>query len=101
VFALLFWQPLEEQVKVKLAQFCHVSVTAFASYCKRTKNLSFTSCDSNAYIGFFCQIPNIINLPDVTNIWHIPLLLRVSLIEDSYASFPNYAYFNCKIPVFL
>ncbi|CAL4901712.1 unnamed protein product [Urochloa decumbens] len=39
-------QPLEEQVKVKLAQFCHVS------------------------------IPNIINLHDVTNIWHIPLLLR-------------------------
>ncbi|CAL4909639.1 unnamed protein product [Urochloa decumbens] len=39
-------QPLEEQVKVKLAQFCHV------------------------------PIPNIINLHDVTNIWHIPLLLR-------------------------
>ncbi|KAK3134780.1 hypothetical protein QOZ80_5BG0410630 [Eleusine coracana subsp. coracana] len=39
-------QPLEEQVKVKLAQFCHV------------------------------PIPNIINLYDVTNIWHIPLLLR-------------------------
>ncbi|CAN6336751.1 unnamed protein product [Urochloa humidicola] len=38
--------PLEEQVKVKLAQFCHV------------------------------PIPNIINLHDVTNIWHIPLLLR-------------------------
>ncbi|KAF8726756.1 hypothetical protein HU200_019228 [Digitaria exilis] len=39
-------QPLEEHVKVKLAQFCHV------------------------------PIPNIINLHDVTNIWHIPLLLR-------------------------
>jgi len=39
-------QPLEEHVKVKLAQFCHV------------------------------PIPNIINLHDVMNIWHIPLLLR-------------------------
>ncbi|XP_066364760.1 uncharacterized protein [Miscanthus floridulus] len=39
-------QPLEEHVKVKLAQFCHV------------------------------PIPNIIDLHDVTNIWHIPLLLR-------------------------
>jgi len=39
-------QPLEEHVKVKLAQFCHVPIS------------------------------NIINLRDVTNIWHIPLLLR-------------------------
>ncbi|XP_062180465.1 uncharacterized protein LOC133884890 isoform X2 [Phragmites australis] len=39
-------QPLEQHVKEKLAQFCHV------------------------------PIPNIINLHDVTNIWHIPLLLR-------------------------
>ncbi|KAF0927009.1 hypothetical protein E2562_029235 [Oryza meyeriana var. granulata] len=39
-------QPLEENVKVKLAQFCHVPIS------------------------------NIVNLHDVTNIWHIPLLLR-------------------------
>ncbi|KAK8453269.1 hypothetical protein SEVIR_5G255400v4 [Setaria viridis] len=41
-----FWQPLEEHVKVKLSQFCHVPIS------------------------------NIVNLHDVTNIWHIPLLLR-------------------------
>ncbi|WVZ99676.1 hypothetical protein U9M48_044939 [Paspalum notatum var. saurae] len=46
VLACRSTQPLEEHVKMKLAQFCHV------------------------------PIPNIINLHDVTNIWHIPLLLR-------------------------
>ncbi|KAJ1264177.1 hypothetical protein BS78_09G243000 [Paspalum vaginatum] len=46
VLACRSTQPLEEQVKVKLAQFCHV------------------------------PIPNIISLHDVANIWHIPLLLR-------------------------
>ncbi|XP_066306704.1 uncharacterized protein [Miscanthus floridulus] len=39
-------EPLEEHVKVKLSQFCHVPIS------------------------------NIVNLHDVTNIWHIPLLLR-------------------------
>ncbi|KAM3300359.1 hypothetical protein ACQJBY_041394 [Aegilops geniculata] len=39
-------QPLEENVKLKLSQFCQVPVS------------------------------NIVNLHDVTNIWHIPLLLR-------------------------
>ncbi|KAF2951471.1 hypothetical protein DAI22_01g264700 [Oryza sativa Japonica Group] len=39
-------EPLEENVKAKLSQFCHVPVSS------------------------------IINLHDVTNIWHIPLLLR-------------------------
>ncbi|VAH11096.1 unnamed protein product [Triticum turgidum subsp. durum] len=40
-------QPLEENVKLKLSQFCQVPVS------------------------------NIVNLHDVTNIWHIPLLLRI------------------------
>ncbi|KAF7023025.1 hypothetical protein CFC21_035632 [Triticum aestivum] len=39
-------EPLEEHVTTKLSQFCNV------------------------------PIPNIVNLHDVTNIWHIPLLLR-------------------------
>ncbi|XP_074581527.1 uncharacterized protein LOC141838040 [Curcuma longa] len=39
-------KPLEENVKEKLSQFCHV------------------------------PIPNIVTLHDVTNIWHIPLLLK-------------------------
>ncbi|CAM0953694.1 unnamed protein product [Alopecurus aequalis] len=39
-------QPLEENVKLKLSQFCQVPVS------------------------------NIVNLHDVTNIWHIPLLLK-------------------------
>ncbi|OEL28397.1 CTP synthase [Dichanthelium oligosanthes] len=39
-------EPLEEHVKVKLSQFCHVPIS------------------------------NIVNLHDVANIWHIPLLLR-------------------------
>uniref|UniRef100_A0A0D9V3M7 CTP synthase n=3 Tax=Leersia perrieri TaxID=77586 RepID=A0A0D9V3M7_9ORYZ len=39
-------EPLEENVKAKLSQFCHVPIS------------------------------NIINLHDVSNIWHIPLLLR-------------------------
>ncbi|CAO2204213.1 unnamed protein product [Urochloa humidicola] len=39
-------EPLEEHVKVKLSQFCHVPIS------------------------------NIVSLHDVTNIWHIPLLLR-------------------------
>ncbi|XP_006644451.1 CTP synthase-like [Oryza brachyantha] len=39
-------EPLEENVKAKLSQFCHVPISS------------------------------IINLHDVTNIWHIPLLLR-------------------------
>jgi CTP synthase len=39
-------EPLEENVKLKLSQFCQVPVS------------------------------NIVNLHDVTNIWHIPLLLR-------------------------
>ncbi|KAL5202437.1 hypothetical protein ABZP36_013389 [Zizania latifolia] len=46
-------QPLEENVKVKLAQFCHVPMS------------------------------NIINLHDVTNIWHIPLLLRDQKAHES------------------
>uniref|UniRef100_A0A452ZZ07 CTP synthase N-terminal domain-containing protein n=1 Tax=Aegilops tauschii subsp. strangulata TaxID=200361 RepID=A0A452ZZ07_AEGTS len=44
-------QPLEENVKLKLSQFCQVPVS------------------------------NIVNLHDVTNIWHIPLLLRVCHIK--------------------
>ncbi|KAL5220971.1 hypothetical protein ABZP36_025684 [Zizania latifolia] len=39
-------EPLEENVKAKLSQFCHVPISS------------------------------IVNLHDVTNIWHIPLLLR-------------------------
>uniref|UniRef100_A0A0E0HIS7 CTP synthase n=1 Tax=Oryza nivara TaxID=4536 RepID=A0A0E0HIS7_ORYNI len=46
-------QPLEENVKVKLAQFCHVPIS------------------------------NIVNLHDVTNIWHIPLLLRDQKAHES------------------
>ncbi|KAG6496942.1 hypothetical protein ZIOFF_044822 [Zingiber officinale] len=39
-------QPIQENTKVKLSQFCHVSVS------------------------------NILNIHDVPNIWHVPLLLR-------------------------
>ncbi|CAL4948405.1 unnamed protein product [Urochloa decumbens] len=46
VLACRSTEPLEEHVKVKLSQFCHVPIS------------------------------NIVNLYDVTNIWHIPLLLR-------------------------
>ncbi|CAO2165777.1 unnamed protein product [Urochloa humidicola] len=46
VLACRSTEPLEEHVKVKLSQFCHVPIS------------------------------NIVNLHDVTNIWHIPLLLR-------------------------
>ncbi|XP_052155494.1 uncharacterized protein LOC127773468 isoform X2 [Oryza glaberrima] len=46
-------QPLEENVKVKLAQFCHVPISS------------------------------IVNLHDVTNIWHIPLLLRDQKAHES------------------
>ncbi|THU68430.1 hypothetical protein C4D60_Mb08t03810 [Musa balbisiana] len=46
-------KPLEENVKEKLSQFCHVPVS------------------------------NIVTLHDVTNIWHIPLLL---MVEFSYFS---------------
>jgi CTP synthase len=47
VLACRSTEPLEEHVEVKLSQFCHVPIS------------------------------NIVNLHDVTNIWHIPLLLRV------------------------
>ncbi|PAN29400.1 hypothetical protein PAHAL_5G223500 [Panicum hallii] len=46
VLACRSTEPLEEHVEVKLSQFCHVPIS------------------------------NIVNLHDVTNIWHIPLLLR-------------------------
>ncbi|VAH23588.1 unnamed protein product [Triticum turgidum subsp. durum] len=65
---------LEENVKEKLSQFCHVPVL----------KLSFSTTD-NMYVqlitlvdnGFFwLQAANIFTLYDVSNIWHIPLLLR-------------------------
>ncbi|XP_062216809.1 uncharacterized protein LOC133916924 [Phragmites australis] len=46
VLACRSTEPLEEHVKAKLSQFCHVPIS------------------------------NIVSLHDVTNIWHIPLLLR-------------------------
>ncbi|XP_062206371.1 uncharacterized protein LOC133908389 isoform X2 [Phragmites australis] len=46
VLACRSTEPLEEHVKAKLSQFCHVPIS------------------------------NVVSLRDVTNIWHIPLLLR-------------------------
>uniref|UniRef100_A0A453A257 CTP synthase n=8 Tax=Aegilops tauschii subsp. strangulata TaxID=200361 RepID=A0A453A257_AEGTS len=65
---------LEENVKEKLSQFCHVPVL----------KLSFSTTD-NVYVQlialvdnefFWLQAANIFTLYDVSNIWHIPLLLR-------------------------
>ncbi|VAH11452.1 unnamed protein product [Triticum turgidum subsp. durum] len=65
---------LEENVKEKLSQFCHVPVL----------KLSFSTTD-NVYVQlialvdnefFWLQAANIFTLYDVLNIWHIPLLLR-------------------------
>ncbi|KAG2590524.1 CTP synthase-like isoform X1 [Panicum virgatum] len=53
VLACRSTEPLEEHVKVKLSQFCHVPIS------------------------------NIVNLHDVTNIWHIPLLLRDQKAHES------------------
>lgn len=62
-------------MKEKLSQFCHVPVL----------KLSFSTTD-NVYVQlialvdnefFWLQAANIFTLYDVSNIWHIPLLLRV------------------------
>ncbi|KAJ1284573.1 hypothetical protein BS78_03G215000 [Paspalum vaginatum] len=60
-------EPLEEHVKVKLSQFCHV------------------------------PIPNIVNLHDVTNIWHIPLLLRDQKAHEAILKVLDLQY-DGKVP---
>ncbi|WVZ69430.1 hypothetical protein U9M48_018218 [Paspalum notatum var. saurae] len=60
-------EPLEEHVKVKLSQFCHV------------------------------PIPNIVNLHDVTNIWHIPLLLRDQKAHEAILKVLDLKY-DGKVP---
>lgn len=75
------WRPLEENAKEKLSQFCHVPA-------RRLMSLHFFSLTSLpllwecllAWKKLFFLAANIVTLYDVSNIWHIPLLLRVSNI---------------------
>lgn len=60
-------EPLEEHVKVKLSQFCHVPIS------------------------------NIVNLHDVTNIWHIPLLLRDQKAHEAILKVLDLQY-DGKVP---
>jgi hypothetical protein len=62
------------------------------------KDMRFASCDNNPDFDFIWQIPNIIYLHDVTNIWHVPLLLRVyhmKLLVCMIAKF-SFDMFNLK-----
>jgi hypothetical protein len=61
-------------VKVKLSQFCHVPVMITIPISRLLLSFYPRSCPDNPT---YVQISNIVNLHDVTNIWHIPLLLRV------------------------
>lgn len=73
IFCILL-QPLLENTKDKLSQFCHVPVSC-------SRNFLFDLCfiDWPSYVSFygFSQVANILNIHDVPNIWHVPLLLRV------------------------
>ncbi|ONM39749.1 ustilago maydis induced8 [Zea mays] len=67
VLACRSTEPLEEHVKAKLSQFCHVPVS------------------------------NIVNLHDVTNIWHIPLLLRDQKAHEAILKVLDLQY-DGKVP---
>eukprot|EP00267_Zea_mays_P026587 XP_008654926.1 CTP synthase isoform X2 [Zea mays] len=67
VLACRSTEPLEEHVKIKLSQFCHVPIS------------------------------NIVNLHDVTNIWHIPLLLRDQKTHEAILKVLDLQY-DGKVP---
>ena len=74
--SFFFIQALEENVKEKLSQFCHVPVkdaflVVMLSTFKFKSRLFITS------LCFLFQLESIFTLYDVPNIWHIPLLLKV------------------------
>ncbi|KAM7495814.1 hypothetical protein LguiA_020228 [Lonicera macranthoides] len=77
-------QPLLGSTKEKLSQFCHVPVSCYSS----DTHICFLSCQIYifSFLGFrdvywSSQIGNILNIHDVPNIWHVPLLLRVGIFN--------------------
>ena len=70
-------QVLDDNVKAKLAQFCHVPVI----WHKIWRFWFWLSQKPYIYSEnklLYLQLSNIVDLHDVPNIWHIPLLLKVS-----------------------
>jgi hypothetical protein len=62
-------------VKEKLSQFCHVPVLKLSFSATDNVQLQLISPVNTEFC--WLQAANIFTLYDVSNIWHIPLLLRV------------------------
>jgi hypothetical protein len=88
-------------VKVKLAQFCHVPVKMLCDQGLFFKDTKSASCNSNTDFDFIWQISNIINLRDVTNIWHIPLLLRVCHMKLLVCMIAKFSFDMVNLKAFL
>eukprot|EP00897_Mesotaenium_endlicherianum_P001316 jgi/Mesen1/1211/ME000128S00178 len=82
--------PLEAATKDKLALFCHVPVSSLPPYARTQVTLRHCCQSRHLYIFYVSllltfarrecvwvgQADHVLNLHDVSNIWHIPLLLR-------------------------
>lgn len=83
---LFILQELHENVKEKISRFCHVQVKNIALLCLLLpKNFYLVfGLIWNIFPSF--QIENIITLYDVSNIWRVPLLLKVRIFTLQYCS---------------
>jgi hypothetical protein len=70
-------------VKEKLSQFCHVPVLKLSFSATDNVQLQLISPVNTEFC--WLQAANIFTLYDVSNIWHIPLLLRVIAHFTMYA----------------
>ena len=75
-------------MKEKLSQFCHVPVRTLHFDLYKISYSLATNNSRNLMHSCLLQAANIVTLYDVSNIWCIPLLLRVCHICFLWSHFP-------------